>query len=699
MPLKVSDGMGSWIKDFRASDAPQFAGKSAKDRRDMAIAAYLSKKNEETQVDEISAKLAGRYIKKRTHRDIPYAGQQMGSIHKQRRHQGVKDFVKHTKSVDMAVDKLTKNKDKIKVPATEAKRVVHSDKPDSLKSVKIITPKTKKEANVNEISKDLAAKYIKKRADDLPHAGYMMNDPHSSERRKKGVRDYVKMQKGIKTAVNKLTGKAMVPAKESFGAAAGGAAAAVNYLNKNRDDEERRRRDDEERRKKRDSETTKKASEPTKPKKEKKKYRYYFHVSDKPFTKAQKKQAKMHRDKVVADWEKDKAAKKEKERLANRPMHQKAIDAVKSKVGKMFGKKTEAYMSGHGHGSGVVYGGKHNDPAFQALMKKHGVTHRLIGKSGKSAKLIGSPDNIRKVLQSEDKTTDAERAAIDAFMKKKGAKQLPPGKAQGHTGKSFSIKPMGISPNKMGLKGRGKHLDKDLVHKEGVEIVKTLVGERPKGPGWGLHRSGQQRKEPHDVWKRTTKKVAAPKFNKEDKAYGPTGIAYSVPKGHPDAVDPKTGKKKYPPHLTLDKMRAAFAPTKGGKDVKKEQTSGPFQSKKYGPGMHPNSMKTRIKPSNASPPAPDPRFSASDLKQRIDKKKKDFLAKNKSTPDAIKHDRMAAQQAKDDAAKTQADAAKAEKKKSPGKISRFSSWSKDKAKKYGPAASVAGALAHAIGSV
>ena len=31
---------------------------------------------------------------------------------------------------------------------------------------------------------------------------------------------------------------------------------------------------------------------------------------------------------------------------------------------------------------------------------------------------------------------------------------------------------------------------------------------------------------------------------KEGKAYGPTGIAYYVPKGHPDEVDPKTGQKK-----------------------------------------------------------------------------------------------------------------------------------------------------------
>ena len=44
--LTIGDGMGSWIKDFQASDAPQFAGKSNKEKRDMAIAAYLSKKRE-----------------------------------------------------------------------------------------------------------------------------------------------------------------------------------------------------------------------------------------------------------------------------------------------------------------------------------------------------------------------------------------------------------------------------------------------------------------------------------------------------------------------------------------------------------------------------------------------------------------------------------------------------------------------------
>ena len=41
-----------------------------------------------------------------------------------------------------------------------------------------------------------------------------------------------------------------------------------------------------------------------------------------------------------------------------------------------------------------------------------------------------------------------------------------------------------------------------------VHTTKTPVGERPKGIGWSLHRSGQQHNEPHDVWKSTSRKVA-----------------------------------------------------------------------------------------------------------------------------------------------------------------------------------------------
>lgn len=44
--LSVDDGMGAWIDDFKKSDAPQFKGKDEKERRDMAIAAYMSAKRE-----------------------------------------------------------------------------------------------------------------------------------------------------------------------------------------------------------------------------------------------------------------------------------------------------------------------------------------------------------------------------------------------------------------------------------------------------------------------------------------------------------------------------------------------------------------------------------------------------------------------------------------------------------------------------
>ena len=42
--LKVSDGVSAWIEDFYKSNAPQFKGKSREERRDMALAAYLSAK-------------------------------------------------------------------------------------------------------------------------------------------------------------------------------------------------------------------------------------------------------------------------------------------------------------------------------------------------------------------------------------------------------------------------------------------------------------------------------------------------------------------------------------------------------------------------------------------------------------------------------------------------------------------------------
>ena len=52
MPLIPSDGIAAYIKDFKKSTAPQFKGKNEKERRDMAVAAYLSAKNENHEVEE-----------------------------------------------------------------------------------------------------------------------------------------------------------------------------------------------------------------------------------------------------------------------------------------------------------------------------------------------------------------------------------------------------------------------------------------------------------------------------------------------------------------------------------------------------------------------------------------------------------------------------------------------------------------------
>ena len=55
MPLSVKDGMGAWVDDFKKSDAPQFKGKSEKERREMAIAAYMSAKKGQKDEGYVSA--------------------------------------------------------------------------------------------------------------------------------------------------------------------------------------------------------------------------------------------------------------------------------------------------------------------------------------------------------------------------------------------------------------------------------------------------------------------------------------------------------------------------------------------------------------------------------------------------------------------------------------------------------------------
>jgi hypothetical protein len=68
--LKPTTDMGTWIKDFQKSDAPQFKGKSKEKRRQMAIAAKYGAereagmREEAEELDEISKGLADKYYRK-----------------------------------------------------------------------------------------------------------------------------------------------------------------------------------------------------------------------------------------------------------------------------------------------------------------------------------------------------------------------------------------------------------------------------------------------------------------------------------------------------------------------------------------------------------------------------------------------------------------------------------------------------------
>ena len=73
-------------------------------------------------------------------------------------------------------------------------------------------------------------------------------------------------------------------------------------------------------------------------------------------------------------------------------------------------------------------GGKHPDQDYQK------------GPERKAAKRVGGIDRATKILMKKDKkeatTSDAERKAIDDFIKKGKMKKLKPGYAQGYHGKS-----------------------------------------------------------------------------------------------------------------------------------------------------------------------------------------------------------------------------------------------------------------------
>lgn len=101
---------GDWISDFMKSDAPQFKGKSKDKLKQMALAAYYAKQqNEEVeQIEELSKGTLGSYIKKAKSSAIGSANAMgMTSDSSKTYKRAETKLVKRASGINKAVDRLT----------------------------------------------------------------------------------------------------------------------------------------------------------------------------------------------------------------------------------------------------------------------------------------------------------------------------------------------------------------------------------------------------------------------------------------------------------------------------------------------------------------------------------------------------------------------------------------------------------------
>ena len=102
------------------------------------------------------------------------------------------------------------------------------------------------------------------------------------------------------------------------------------------------------------------------------------------------------------------------------------------------------------------------------------------------------------------------------------------------------------------LKIQGKDEMEEMTMGQGVEIKKTAVGDRPKGIGWSLKKSGQQTGKDHDVWHRITKPVAQPKIRAGSPMYSSKNESFFFVKEDQIKKDGAKIKKAYAAIATED---------------------------------------------------------------------------------------------------------------------------------------------------
>ena len=137
--------------------------------------------------------------------------------------------------------------------------------------------------------------------------------------------------------------------------------------------------------------------------------------------------------------------------------------------------------------------------------------------------------DLRKIVRKVDMVKDVKRVQKSDVRKHlqlklkghDGEEEMEENKRPGLWANMHAKKKRGEAPAKKGDKdypsddalkrARGENVD-ELAMGQGVEIKKTAVGDRPKGIGWSLKKSGQQTGKDHDVWHRVTKPVAQPRI-------------------------------------------------------------------------------------------------------------------------------------------------------------------------------------------
>jgi hypothetical protein len=166
--LHSSATAGDYVKDFKKSDAPQFKGKSMKKRRQMAIAAFLSKGNmkeevghvDEEQLDELKKSTLLRYASKATKSSIG-----MGiKAARARDEDDMETWAKHRNKADM--------RDKgIMRAGRKLREGIDSD-----------------DQQLDEVSKDTLSSYAKKASADMHGTWKKATDPTDKDHKKASKR-------------------------------------------------------------------------------------------------------------------------------------------------------------------------------------------------------------------------------------------------------------------------------------------------------------------------------------------------------------------------------------------------------------------------------------------------------------------------------------------------------------------------------